>query len=83
MWGADALGVVVEALTSQLGAVAFMPVVPRSGAAAIRVLVRAVKSGSGGMRDYPALVLNDHQGRPSAAAEALMRGGAPLAIAEG
>jgi tRNA1(Val) A37 N6-methylase TrmN6 len=83
IWRADALGEVLEALKSQFGAVAVMPVLPRSGAAAIRVLVRAVKSGSGGMRDYPALVLNDHQGRPSAAAEAVMRGGAPLAIAEG
>jgi tRNA1(Val) A37 N6-methylase TrmN6 len=83
IWRADALGDVLAALRPRFGAVAVMPVLPRSGAPAIRVLVRAVKAGSGGMRDYPALVLNDRQGRPSAAAEAVMRGGEPLAIAEG
>lgn len=83
IWRADALGEVLEALKSGFGAVAVLPVLPRSGAPAIRVLVRAAKSGSGAMRDYPALVLNDGQGRPSAAAEAVMRDGAPLAIAEG
>ncbi len=83
IWRADALGEVMEALKSQFGAVAVLPVLPRSGAPAIRVLVRAAKSRSGAMRDYPALVLNDSQGRPSAAAEAVMRGGEPLAIAEG
>lgn len=83
IWRADALGEVLETLKSQFGAVAVLPVLPRSGVPAIRVLVRAVKSGSGGMRDYPALILNDAQGRPSAAAEAVMRGGEPLTIAEG
>ncbi len=54
-------GDVLAALRDQFGAVAVLPVLPRNGAPAIRVLVRAVKLGSGGMRDYPALVLNDGQ----------------------
>jgi tRNA1(Val) A37 N6-methylase TrmN6 len=83
IWRADALGEVMTALQPAFGAVAVMPVVPRSGAPAIRVLVRGVKAASGGIRDYPALVLNDAAGRPSAAAEAVMRGAEPLAIASG
>jgi tRNA1(Val) A37 N6-methylase TrmN6 len=73
----------MTALQPAFGAVAVMPVVPRSGAPAIRVLVRGVKAASGGIRDYPALVLNDAAGGPSAAAEAVMRGAEPLAIASG
>ena len=46
------------------------------------MLVRAVKSGHGAPVNYPALVLNDEQGRPSAAAEAVLRGGETLRIAE-
>ncbi len=82
IWRADALGEVLAALRADFGAVAVMPVLPRAGAPAIRVLVRAVKGGSGAMRDYRGLVLNDGQARPSAAAEAVLRGGATLEMAE-
>lgn len=82
IWRADALDDVLTALAPQFGGVAVLPVLPRPGAAAIRVLVRAVKSGSGVRRDYPGLVLNDGQGRPSPAAEAVLRGGGTLEMAE-
>jgi tRNA1(Val) A37 N6-methylase TrmN6 len=59
-----------------------LPVLPRAGAQAIRVLVRAVKGGSGAPAYRPALVLNDAQGGPSAAAEAVLRGGQKLTLAE-
>ena len=55
---------------------------PRSDAAAIRVLVRAVRGGRAKRRDYPALVLNDADGRPTAAAEAVLRAGDTLMVTE-
>jgi tRNA1(Val) A37 N6-methylase TrmN6 len=55
---------------------------PRDGAAAIRVLVRAVKGGAAEEETiHPALVLNDAQGKPTAAAEAVLRAGEALSIA--
>ncbi|MDO8878761.1 MAG: methyltransferase [Pseudolabrys sp.] len=82
IWRADALGDVLAALRPGFGSVAVMPVLPRTGAAAIRVLVRAERAGQGAMRDYPALVLNDATRKPSAEAEAVLRGGEMLVMAE-
>ena len=82
IWRADALVDVQEALAGAFGCIAVLAVHPRPNASAIRVLVRAVKSGHGAPVNYPALVLNDEQGRPSAAAEAVLRGGEMLRIAE-
>jgi tRNA1(Val) A37 N6-methylase TrmN6 len=80
IWRADGLAGVHDALAGDFGGLAVMPVLPRPDAEAIRVLVRAVKSGSGAPVTYPALVLNDEQGRPSAAADAVLRSGATLEI---
>jgi tRNA1(Val) A37 N6-methylase TrmN6 len=80
IWRADGLAEVQDALAGDFGGIAVMPVQPHPEAEAIRVLVRAVKSGSGAPVTYPALVLNDEQGRPSAAAEAVLRSGATLEI---
>ncbi|MGH6663699.1 MAG: tRNA1(Val) (adenine(37)-N6)-methyltransferase [Pseudolabrys sp.] len=80
IWRADGLGDVQDALATKFGGIAVLPVQPRPGADAIRVLVRAVKDGRGAPVNYPALVLNDEQGRPTAAAEAVLRGGATLEI---
>jgi tRNA1(Val) A37 N6-methylase TrmN6 len=82
IWRADALADVQGALTAEFGGIAVLPVYPRPDAPAIRVLVRAVKSGAGAPRSYPGLVLNDQDGRPTAAAEAVLRGGETLNIAE-
>jgi tRNA1(Val) A37 N6-methylase TrmN6 len=82
IWRADALADVQSALAAGFGGIAVLPVLPRPGADAIRVLVRAVKSGRGAPVTYPALVLNDEQGRPTAAAEAVLRGGETLGINE-
>ncbi len=82
IWRADALADVLVALKSEFGRIAVLPVLPRAGAAAIRILVRAVKSGAGGRRDYPALVLNDALGKSTAAAEAVLRGGEALMVTE-
>jgi tRNA1(Val) A37 N6-methylase TrmN6 len=82
IWRADALADVQAALTVGFGGTAVLPVLPRPGADAIRVLVRAVKFGRNAPMTYPALVLNDEQGRPTAAAEAVLRGGEALKVNE-
>jgi hypothetical protein len=46
------------------------------------VLVRAVKSGGDAGVTYPALILNGQDGKPTAAAEAVLRGGGTLSITE-
>ena len=82
IWRADALAAVQGALAAEFGGIGVLPVYPRPDAAAIRVLVRAVKSGGGPPVSYPGLILNDRDGKPSAAAEAVLRGGGTLKITE-
>ena len=71
-----------KALAAEFGAVAVLPVLPRPDAPANRVLVRATKSGTGPEAVCPGLVLNDAQGKPTAAAEAVLRGGEVLTLAK-
>ena len=78
IWRADVLDDVLAALAEDFGGIGVMPVLPRAGAPAIRVLVRAVRGARLGRRDNPALVLNDAEGRPTAAAEAILRAGKTL-----
>jgi len=82
IWRADGLDVVLDALRPSFGDVAVLPVHPRGDAPAIRVLVRAVEAGGSLRINYPALVLNDEQGKPTAEAEAALRSGKTLEIAE-
>jgi tRNA1(Val) A37 N6-methylase TrmN6 len=82
IWRADGLPEVLEALAREFGSVAVLPVYPREGAPAVRVLVRAVKGGAPKQADYPGLILNDEQGKPTAAAEAVLRAGKTLGLAD-
>jgi tRNA1(Val) A37 N6-methylase TrmN6 len=81
IWRADARDEVLAALAPDFGALAVLPVYPRPGGAPLRVLVRAVKGAAAGCSDAPGLVLNDSAGGPSAAAEAVLRGGGVLSWA--
>ncbi|HWK94899.1 MAG TPA: methyltransferase [Pseudolabrys sp.] len=80
IWRAAARDAVLAALTPAFGDVVVMDVMPRPGAQAIRVLVRAVKGGAGRLPDPPPLVLNEEGGKPSVAAEAVLREANPLAL---
>jgi tRNA1(Val) A37 N6-methylase TrmN6 len=82
IWRADELEEVLGALAGAFGGLVVLPVEPRESAAAIRVLVRAVKGGAAKPVHLPALVLNDAQGRPTQGAEAVLRGGQPLTLAD-
>ena len=82
IWRADGLPEVLNALANDFGSVGVLPVLPHAGSPPIRVLVRAVNGGQAKLADYPALILNDDHGKPTAAAEAVLRGGETLRIAE-
>jgi len=75
-------GEVLEALGRSFGDIRVLAVLPRAGAPAIRVLVRAVKGGGRTRVDCPALALNDERGQPTAAVEAVLREGKTLNIAD-
>lgn len=79
IWRATGLADVLAAL-SGFGGVSIVPVHPKPESAAIRVLVRAVKGGAPPLTLFPPLVLNGADGKPSSQAEAILRGGATIAI---
>jgi tRNA1(Val) A37 N6-methylase TrmN6 len=82
IWRADGLAEVLQALAATFGAVTVLPVHPRLGDPAIRILVRATKASRAPLVLLPGLVLADRAGRPSAQAEAVLRMGAVLPLAE-
>jgi tRNA1(Val) A37 N6-methylase TrmN6 len=81
IWRADGLAQALEVLSRGFGAVAVLPVHPRPGAPAIRVLIRAGKGERAPLALLPGFELNDAGGRPSAAAEEVLRKGALLPLA--
>src|SRR5581483_6240500 len=81
IYRADELDALVAALDG-FGGIAVLPVKPRADKPAVRVLLRAVKGGQGARVEHaPPLVLNNENNRPTAAAEAVLRGGEPLGLA--
>ena len=82
IWRADGLAEVLQALASAFGAATVLPVHPGEREAAIRVLVRATKASRAPLVLLPGFVLNDASGRPTAQAEAVLRGDAVLPLGE-
>ena len=80
IWRADGLMQVLAALEADFGGVAVMPVHGRAGQPAIRVLVRAGKGSRAPLTLLPGLDLNDASGKPTDAAENLLRHGQALAL---
>ena len=81
IWRADGLAELLAALAGGFGAITVLPVHPKPDAAAIRVLVRGEKGSRRPLAIRPGLVLNDAAGRPTQAAEAVLRDGASLPLA--
>ena len=81
---ADRLGDGLAALGRRMGSVAVLPLAPRHGRAAGRVVIRARKGGRAALRLLPPFVLHDHASHPgdrdhhSTDAAAVLRGGAGL-----
>jgi len=82
IWRADGLGDVLAVLGGSFGGIAVLPVHGRAGQPAIRILVRARKGSRAPLALLPGLQLNDEGGRPTAEAEAVLRGGEALPLGE-
>ena len=77
---ADALADILAQLTPAFGAIRLLPVLPRAGRAAHRVLVQARLGRRAPLRLLPPLILEDAEGAPTQAAHAILRGGQALAL---
>jgi tRNA1(Val) A37 N6-methylase TrmN6 len=82
IWRADGIAEVLAALAPAFGAMMLLPVHPNPDAPAIRILVRATKASRAPLELLPGLVLADALGRPTPEAEAVLRSGSGLALAE-
>jgi tRNA1(Val) A37 N6-methylase TrmN6 len=82
IWRADGLVQVLATLDRHFGGIALLPVHGRAGEPAIRILVRAIKGSGAPLVLLPGLDLSDRGGRPTAQAEAVLRAGAALPLAE-
>jgi tRNA1(Val) A37 N6-methylase TrmN6 len=72
----DALAAILEATENRLGALALLPVHPRAGVSAHRLLLSGVKGSKAPLRIAPALILHEADGRLTAEADAIHRGDA-------
>jgi tRNA1(Val) A37 N6-methylase TrmN6 len=75
---ADRLDELIVALNERMGEIAVIPLWPRAGEAAQRVILRARKGVKSPARLCAGLVLHDADGRFTAEAEAVLREGAAL-----
>jgi len=75
---ADRIEALLAEFAGRAGEIVVYPLWPRPGSLAVRVLVRARKDIASPSRIAPGLVLNDPDGRPTAAAEAVLREGRGL-----
>lgn len=75
---AEALPELVAALASRFGGLLLLPVHPRCGMPASRVIVRGIKGSRAPLQIRPGLVLHDPTGRFMPEVEAILRHGAPL-----
>ncbi len=82
IWRADGLEDVLAALSDSFGAVALLPVYSKPDTPAIRVLARAIKGSRAPLALLPGLLLAKADGKPTAQADAVLREGAALALAE-
>jgi tRNA1(Val) A37 N6-methylase TrmN6 len=80
IWRADGADNVLAALAIDFGAVSLLPLHPKPGTPAIRVLARAVKGSRAPLTLLPGLVLADSSGKPTTDAEAVLRNGAALSL---
>jgi tRNA1(Val) A37 N6-methylase TrmN6 len=69
---------VLAALAPGFGNVSILPVYPKPGAAAIRVLARGVKASAAPLTILPGLLLADSNNKPTPQVEAILRENAAL-----
>jgi tRNA1(Val) A37 N6-methylase TrmN6 len=83
IWRADGLDEVLAVLRDHFGGIVVLPVYGRARAPAIRVVVQARKGSRAPLALLPGLTLNDEAGRPTAEAEAVLRGAEALRLTSG
>jgi tRNA1(Val) A37 N6-methylase TrmN6 len=81
IWRADGLAEVLSTVSPVFGGITVLPVHPRPAAAAIRILVRAVKGSRAPLELMPGVVLADEHGHPTREADAILRQGQMLPLA--
>ena len=77
---ADRIDALLGQLAGRAGDITVFPLWPAAGRPASRILVRATKQVGTPARLLPGLILHEADGRFSDAAEAVLRGGAALAL---
>jgi tRNA1(Val) A37 N6-methylase TrmN6 len=82
IWRTEGLADVLSALTLDFGSTSVLPVYSKPDAAAIRVLVRAIKGSQAPLKMLPGLLLADGENKPTGQAEAILRSNAALLMAE-
>jgi tRNA1(Val) A37 N6-methylase TrmN6 len=80
IWRADGAAEVLSGLAPGFGAVSLLPIYGTPGSPAIRILVQAIKGNRAPLTLLPGLLLADGQGKPTAQAEAILRGAAALSV---
>lgn len=83
IWRADGLAEVLAALAADFGAIMVLPIHGKTGSPAIRVVVCAIKDGKAPLKLLPGFALADADGKPTAAAETVLREGAVLPLVQG
>lgn len=80
---AEAVGRVLAAFAPRFGDIRVLPILPRRGEAAIRVLVQGIKGSRAPLELLDGLVLHGESNRFTPEAEAILRGGAALDLRAG
>jgi tRNA1(Val) A37 N6-methylase TrmN6 len=75
---ADQPEALLAAFRGRFGGVAIRPIHPKPGAPAMRLIMTGTKGSRAPVAILPGLVLQDGEGRPTAEAEAILRGGQGL-----
>jgi len=79
---AECLGELLGLVEGRFGDVAVFPLFPKPGEPATRIIVQGRKASRAGSRLLPGLVLHEPDGAYTAEAEAVLRGGAALPLAQ-
>jgi len=80
IWRADRLADALAALARGFGGVSVLPVHPRAGAGAVRVLIGATKASRAPLTLLPGFVLANEAGKATAEADAVLRQGHALPL---
>lgn len=75
---ADYTDKIVQGLGRKFGAIEIIPLYPKAGKEAVRVIVRALKDRRSPAKISPAILLHEENGAYTQAADAILRGGAAI-----